>query len=428
MTKHTFPKEALLYLPLLLIYIIIVLVFSSDILIGDESRHFNYALNLTNGYYVEAENPNFRNGPGYPLVLAPFIAVGCSLLTLKFLNIAFVAMAVFYFKKTIDLFAEGKFALIAVYMIGLYPPVLRWLPFLYSEPMAYFLMCGLIFYICQIYRQKEIRLKQLCIASVFLGLLILTKIIYLQVIMTSVLCLIVLLLWRKNRSPIKALTVLAGSFLLLLPYLIYAYSITGKLFYVGSGGGEILYHRSTPYPNEWGNWFSREDILFWGDEGYEPTATYKNLNELSKNHKDFYLSLEHLTYFERDSVFKEAAISNMKSHPKKYLKNTMASLSRLVFHFPFSYRNQSLYAYGYMLPNMLILFLWAISMYLFIRSRKSSRFEITALLVFSLIYTGGIVLLDGRGRNFITVAPVLVLFFTYVYSNFVKVDGRNVNP
>ncbi|QCX01653.1 hypothetical protein FGM00_16610 [Aggregatimonas sangjinii] len=421
MTKHTFPKEALLYLPLLLIYIIIVLVFSSDILMGDESRHFNYALNLTNGYYVEAENPNFRNGPGYPLVLAPFIAVGCSLLTLKFLNIAFVAMAVFYFKKTIDLFAEGKFALIAVYMIGLYPPVLRWLPFLYSEPMAYFLMCGLIFYVCQIYRQKVIRLKQLCTASIFLGLLILTKIIYLQVIMVSALCLILLLLWKKNRTPIRALLILAGSFLILLPYLVYAYTITGKLFYVGSGGGEILYHRSTPYPNEWGNWFSKEDVLFGGDTDYTPTTPYKNLNELSKNHKEFYLTLEPLSYIERDSVFKAAAIANMKAHPKKYLKNTVASLSRLVFHFPFSYRNQSLNAYGYMIPNVLILFLWVLSIYPFLRNRKKSCFEINALLLFSLIYTGGIVLLDGRGRNFITVVPALVLFFTFVYSNFLNI-------
>ena len=425
MTKNKFIKELLLYLPLLVLYIIIVLVFSSDVLIGDESRHFRYAVNLTNGYYIELNNPNFRNGPGYPLALAPFIAMGFSWLGLKFLNVAFVIMAVFYFKKTIDLFAKGKIALIAVYFIGLYPPVLRWLPFLYSEPMAYFLMCGLIFYVCLFYQQREFRLKQLFIASLFLCLLILTKIIYLQVILVSAVLLLVFLFWHRKKTALKLLKVLTGGFVFMIPYLIYTYSISGKVLYVGSGGGEILYHRSTPYPNEWGNWFSREDILFGGDTDYIPTEVYKNLNKLSKNHRDFYLTLEPMSYMERDSAFKAAAIANIKAHPEKYLKNTVASLSRLVFHFPFSYRTQNLNAYGYMFPNMIILFLWALSLYPFIKNKNNMPFEITALLVFSLIYTGGIVLLDGRGRNFITVVPALILFCTYIFSNFKKVEFVN---
>ena len=42
-------------------------------------------------------------------------------------------------------------------------------------------------------------------------------------------------------------------------------------------------------------------------------------------------------------------------------------------------------------------------------------------MVFNLIYACGIILADGRGRNFIIMVPSLVLFLAYVYTNILKI-------
>lgn len=421
MKKNSLWGSIVPFLPLLLLYIILVVVFSNNELAGDESRHMVYANNLTHGFYADGSNPDLRNGPGYPLVIAPFIAINSSFLILKLLNVLFVFIGVVYFKKTVEFFTKEKYAIAFAYLIGIYPPLLRYMPLIYSEPLTFMIICGLFFHIFKLYRSEKLDKKQIVITSVYLGLLVLVKIIFFQVIGLSLLILGVLFLLNRKRQNIKAALVLIGGFLLIVPYLIYTYSLTDKSFYLGTGGGEILYHRSTPYENEWGNWFSMEDALNGGNSDYKPDNAYRNLRALSENHRDVYLKLEPLTHIERDSAFKSIAIKNMKAHPSKYLKNTVANVGRLLFHYPFSYREQNLNAYGYMIPNMFIMILWILSLYPAFMGRKNLPFEIKAITVFTLIYTCGIVVADGRGRNFIMMVPALVLFFAYVYTNILKI-------
>ena len=422
MSKLSFPKSLISLLPLLALYIAVVLLFSSNNFFGDESRHFHYAQNLTQGFYENTENPNLRNGPGYPLVLAPFVALETAFIFPKLFNALLLFFAIVYFKKTIDLFTNNKYSILLVYMLGLYPPIIRYVPLLYSEPLAYFLFCGMAYHFCKLFLKEQINWKQVFIASFFLAFLVLTKIIYLQVIFVSFLFLTVILIWKKNNESKKSLLVLLGGLILIAPYLFYTYSLTGKAFYVGTGGGEILYHRSTPFENEFGSWFSKEDVLYGQDKGYVPTSdVYDDLSQLSKNHREFYLSLESMSHMERDSAFKAAAIQNMKDHPVKYFKNTIANIGRFVFHYPFSYRSQTLNTYGFMLPNVILLFLWVLSLYPFFLARKQFPYAIQALMVFSLIYAGGIILLDARARHSLIMAPALILFFGYVYTRIVTI-------
>ncbi len=421
MKKNSLLKSLVPFFPLLLLYIIVVLLFSNNELAGDESRHMAYATNLTHGYYTDGSNPDLRNGPGYPMVIAPFVAINSSLLILKFLNALFVFIGIIYFKKSIEFFAKEKYAIVFAYLIGIYPPLLRYMPLIYSEPLTFMIICGLLFHVFKLYRSKKLDWEQIVITSLYLSFLVLVKIIFLQVIGLCLLILSVLFLWNRKKQNKKAFLVLIGGFLLIIPYLIYAYSLTGKPFYLGTGGGEILYHRSTPYNNEWGNWFSSEDALNGGNHDYQPDNAYRDLRSLSENHHDVYLKLEPLTHIERDSALKSIAIENMKAHPDKYLKNTVSNIGRLLFHYPFSYREQNLNAYGYMIPNMFILVLWILSLYPAFLMRKKIPFEIKAIMVFTLIYACGIVVADGRGRNFIIMVPSLVLFFAYVFTNILKI-------
>ncbi|MBD0852600.1 hypothetical protein [Maribacter arenosus] len=414
-------SSVLSFLPLLVLYIAVVLVFSSNVLEGDEFRHLHYAENLIHGFYTEADNPELLNGPGYPLVLAPFLAINSGFLILKLLNAIFVFIGVVYFKKTIEFFAKKKYAIIFAFLVGIYPPLLRYMPLIYSEPLTFMIVCGLLFHVFKLFRSEKLNRKQIVIISLYIVFLVLVKIIFLQVIGLSLLILIVLFLWNRDRQNIKIALVLVGGFLLIVPYLMYAYSLTGKLFYLGTGGGEILYHRSTPYENEWGNWFSREDVLHGNSEDFKPDTVYENLNQLSVNHRKIYVELEDLTFIERDSAFKAIAIENMKAHPGKYLKNTISNVGRFLFHYPFSYRNQNMAAYGYLIPNALILGLCILCIYPFLLNRRNVPFELKAVMIFYLIYACAIILLDGRGRNFIIMVPSLVLFFAYIYTNTVKI-------
>lgn len=421
MGNKSFVKSFLPFLPLLGLYIVLILFFSSDDLMGDESRHVNYATNLLNGFYSDANNPELINGPGYPLVLAPFVALSSNVLILKLLNAIFVCIGLVYFKKVLSFFVKNKYAFILTILLGLYPPLLRYIPMIYSEPLTFMIVCGLAFHFIKLCRSQTLNQKQILITSIFLAFLVLVKIIFMHVMAMSLLLLAVHFLWKKNRKLVKSIYVIAGAFLLITPYLIYAYSLTGKAFYLGTGGGEILYHRATPYENEFGNWFSRENVLQGGDEDYQPDSVYRNLKQLSENHKGVYLKLEGLSHIERDSAFKTLAISNMKAHPVKYLKNTVANLGRFVFHYPFSYRDQGFAAFGYMIPNMFIIVLWILSLYPFlVMIRKKMPFELKAVMMFFLIYASAIVLLDGRGRNFIIFVPSIVLFFTFIYSKTVS--------
>lgn len=421
MKKSSLRGSIVPLLPLLLIYIVIVVVCSKNELVGDEDRHMMYATNLTQGYYADEVNPSLVNGPGYPMVIAPFVAMKANYLFLKILNAVFVFIGVVYFKKTIAFFTKKKYAIGFAYMIGLYPPLLRYMPLIYSEPFSFMIICALFFHVFKLYRKKQFDWKQIPIASLYLGLLILTKIIFLQVIAVSLLLIGLLFLWNRKKQNLKVALVLAGGFLLIIPYAIYAYSVTGKPFYLGTGGGEILYHRSTPYENEWGNWFSMVDALNGGNPDYKPDNKYRNLNTLSKNHHDVFAKIETLTHIEQDSVLKSIAIANMKAHPTKYLKNTLSNVGRLLFHYPFSYREQNMNAYGYMIPNMFILVFWILSLYPAFLARKHVPFELLAALIFTLIYACGIIVADGRGRNFVIMVPALIVFSAYVFTNILNI-------
>jgi len=421
MNKNSVIRTLLPFIPVFVLYVVLILMFSSDDLIGDELRHIYYADNMLQGFYTDADNPELMNGPGYPIILMPFLALNSGVLLLKLLNAFFILIGLVYFKKTLAFFLREKYAIIVAILIGLYPPLLRFMTLLYSEPLTFMLACALTFHLFKLVQNDTLDRIQLTISSLLLGFLVLVKIIFMQVMALGLILLGAYFFWKRNKKVARMSLVIAGAFLVIAPYLIFAYSLTGKPFYLGTGGGEILYHRATPYENEFGNWFSKENVIEGGNEDYTPDTVYKDLKQLSKNHKEVYLKLEGLTHMQRDSAFKAIAIANMKAHPVKYLKNTVANMGRFVFHYPFSYRDHSLAAYGYLIPNMFIVVLWILSLYPFLLMRNTVSIELKAIMLFYLIYASAIVLLDGRGRNFIVMVPSLVLFFTYIYSKTAKI-------
>lgn len=389
---------------------------------GDELRYVRYAENLTEGFYTNPDNPDLSNGPGYPLVLLPFVALDVNLLIPNILNGIFVFLGILFFYKSLRLYLKPKIALISSFVLGLYPPLLHFMPDLLSESLSFFLVNRFIFHFCSLNLKKN-TLKNGVLASVFLGFLILTKVIFFHVVAVSIILLVLMSVFKKSKRPKWSLLILTGAVLFTTPFLIYAYQVTGKPFYLGTRGGELLYHRSTPFENEYGNWFSADRILGVRSEG--DSEEYKRLEKLRLNHGEFYLQLQPLSNMERDSALKVKAIENMKKYPMKYIKNTLAGTGRLFFNIPNSYKNQGLQTYGYLIPNGLILVFLVLIARTAIVERRQIPFEIKAVLIFVLIYGFGIILLLGKPRYFIMMVPGLILFLVYTYFKLLKITVLN---
>lgn len=414
-------KNILIFLPLLSIYLIVIVLFAPA-LEGDEGRHISYAENIGQGFYTDSNNPELENGPGYPLVLLPFVALNVNILFPRIMNAFFVFIGILYLYKTLHLYTKQKYAIIFAFIVGLYPPLFRWMVLLYSESFAFMLMIGFVFHFCYLYKSKEHKWKNCLLASFYLGFLVITKFIFFHAMIISAILLVILFLTKNKENTRWSTLVLIGATIFILPYVAYAYTLTGKLFYLGTGGGEILYHRSTPFESELGNWFSFDDILVQGIEKNQSNKTYQDLSELSANHRDYYLQLEPLSHMERDSAFQAKAIANMKEYPRKYLMNTISNTGRFLFNYPNSYRSQNLKAYGFIIPNMFILVLFILIIYPAFIARKRIPFEVKAQLIFALIYGCGIILLAGKGRYFILMVPSLVLFALFVYTKVLKIS------
>jgi len=200
-----------------------------------------------------------------------------------------------------------------------------------------------------------------------------------------------------------------------IPYLGYTYSVTGKTFLWGTHGGEILYWRSTPFENEYGDWISSDVVM----DGKGTDSNTKS--QPYKNHGPFIESLTPLPYLEKDARFKEKAIENMMAHPIKYLKNTGASAFRLFFNYPHTNTPQKMSSYFYIVPNMFLVVFLLIAVTLALANRKSVPFEIWFIVSATCIFVGGLTLLDGKVRHLLPSIPLLLFFIAFVFQKFIRV-------
>ena len=214
----------------------------------------------------------------------------------------------------------------------------------------------------------------------------------------------------------RGVVILLGSLAICLPYLFYTYTLTGKPFLWGTGGGEILYWRSTPYADEYGNWINSDIVL--GNEEHD----YIYSAALKKNHGDFIRSIQGYTYVQKDSLLKKRALENMRKYPIKYLENTVDSALRLFFNYPYSYTPQKTSSYVYILPNMFMVVFLISSLFLAIRYPYAIPFEIRFLGLIALLFVGGLTLLDGKIRHLVPIIPVLVFFIVFVHKQLVILE------
>ncbi|MHB8067023.1 MAG: hypothetical protein ACYDIC_03875 [Desulfobaccales bacterium] len=403
-------KERIIFLPLFILYLVIILLSYSANLQSDELRYVMFAKNLAQGFYSPPNNIDLWNGPGYPLVLLPFVLLKMNWLAAKILNAFLLFFAILYFYSTLKMYIGNKSALYISFLLGLFPTILRDLHVLITETLVYFLICGFIYHYCKYIREEREVRHHLILSSLYLAFLALTKVIFGYVILIIIATSFIAYAIKRKKEVMKVFSIYIIAMLFCLPYLFYTYSLTGKIFYWGNSGGMSLYWLSTPYSGEFGNWYD------WSQVYSEP--------QLYANHHSFFDRIAKLDSLRQDEEFKKQGLKNIREHPIKYLSNWLCNIGRLLFSYPFSYKLQSPTTFYYLIPNMFIVVLSTLCIYMTIIRYKYIPFEIITLLLLLAVYLGGSSLLSAYERQFRPVLPIIFLWISFTLFNIVEIRIR----
>lgn len=385
------------------IYMLVVLGASRDQFRMDEGTYVRYATNLAHGFYSprSPQMVSLQEGPGYPLLLAPFAKLGLPWLAAKILNALLLLAGMLLFRKTLRMYVSQRTADWGALLMGLYPPFLRHIHLLMTETLAVFLVCAFAYLLCRAYGSHEPRRLVLLGAAAVLAWLSLTKVIFGYVVLGMlVLCLTALLLRRPAFKRAALVFALALGFC--TPYLFYTWSLTGHVFYWDDQGGEVLYWMSTPYEGELGD---------WQDWSIVPAES-----RVRRNHEVFVDSLRGLGALQRNDALMRQAVRNIKTYPTKYVRNWVANVGRLIFSMPFTDTPQKLSTLFYALPNTILLVSFGLSLLALAVARPRVPGEIAALLMMATMAFGGSTLVSATTRFLVPLVPLFTLWIVFVLS------------
>lgn len=414
----------LLFLPFLIILIIFAILNPTNGY-GDEDRYLTFARNLIHGFYSPPP-PNVRltNGPGYPIVLMPFVALKLPLIYITLLNPFFYYFSIIFLYKALQKVVSQKTTLIFSFFWACYYLGYQNIVFVMTETLTYLLISVLIFALVNVFQSTDRRRtkRYIALAGFIFGYIVLTKIAFIYVLFAMLLGSIVLWGFNRRESAFKKLTAITVvGFITVLPYLIYAYALTGRMLYFNTNTGDTLYWSSTPFSNEYGDW--KGDL----SQGAADLSNYNipgAVDTLVAHHqKDFDIINRHSGYA-RDSVFKAIAIDNIKNHPLKFLQNCFYNAGRLLFHYPFSQAIQRPKILLVFPINGIILTLMLFSLIpTFLNWRKLS-IPLRFLLIFTFLYLGMSTLVSALVRMFTIIVPVLMFWFANIFQKTVKINLR----
>jgi 4-amino-4-deoxy-L-arabinose transferase-like glycosyltransferase len=393
-------------LPLFVLYCFVFsLVATNSLESGlDEIRYATCAVNLTKGFYAPADTRCLWNGPGYPLLLTPFAYFHIPWIYAKMLNPAFLFIAVCAFYAVIRRFMQERQAIVFAYLFGLYPPFFAQMWFLLTEPVVIMLMA--IFALLTFKWLESGKYRYMLLAGVVCGYLALTKVFFAHVVEGMLLLSIVFMFWSRPARRIWPVYLLG--LLVCTPYLFYTYHLTGKTFYWANSSGEIAYWMTSTDPNDFGSWFSAEDV-----------ATRPEL----ASHRAFFEKLKGLDFVERDQLLKKQAIENIRKNPRKMLFNCVSNIGRLFLNYPFSYKYQRPQTLLYMVPNSLVLAAMCFCVYPLIRFRKHLPEAIVHACAVSLVFIGGASVIYAEARFLCAILPFIFIVIAYVATNLVKIQA-----
>jgi hypothetical protein len=397
----------LLFLPFLLLFIIIVFIRHSDILDNDGIGYLCFAQNILQGFYSPpAPDINLWWGPGYPILLAPFVGLRLPLICITLMNAIFQYFSIVFLYKTMLCFLEFRKALLFSLIWAFCYSSYHYLALILTESFIIFLISLLILSLVRTFKGNKKRF--IFLSGFILGYIALTKIIFGYVILVLLLWYVLMLLKNRMENDYKKTAlILLISLATVTPYLLYTYTITGRFFYWGNSGGMSLYWMSNPNENEYGTWHNEKLNLVTKDVDIVFKSTLLKLN-----HQKDIDEVKKYKGVQKDDAYKRIAIQNIKNHPVKFIKNIIANISNLLFDFPQTYTYQNpIFKIWYF---SILFSLMLISTILTIINWRKITFSIQFIVIFIFIYLGGSSIMSGANRQFVIIVPALLLWVAYV--------------
>ena len=409
----------LLFAPFLVLYIIVVLIFDKPGILGDEGRYLMYAKNIIHGFYSSpAPDIDLENGPGYPIVLAPFAALHLPLICITLLNAGFYYLSIVILFKSLKNIVSFKVALIFSFFWACFLNLYEYLTLIYTEVFTAFLICLLIFYInkaFRIYGWKNAK-KDIFLSGFILGYIALTKSIFGYVILVMLFGNgLVWITKRKSVNLKKGFFIILTAFITTIPYLIYSYHLTNRVLYWGNTGGNNIYWMSSPYEKEYGSWVEypvMADSVKGRIQGSRDVIELHHQNDFSENYDNL----------KQDDILKEIAIKNIKSHPGKFLENCLSNLGRMLFNFPYSYKLEKPTTLLRLPLTGIIVVLSIFCLFITLVNWRKLYFPIKFLLFITFIYLGGCILGSAETRMFTMIVPVLLFWIAFTMERSVKIN------
>lgn len=387
---------------------------------GDEARYVNFAEHLLNGYYsTAAPNINLWNGPGYPIFLMPFIGLQLPLILITLTNAVMQYLSIVLLYYAILKFTNQTKAILFSLFWACYYIAYQELGQILTEDLSNFLITLILFFIAKMFEAESRQKMYTILTGITLGFLVLTKIIFGYVLLgLLVITSIAWLLQRNNIRKKMLLASVAVAFLVNVPYLIYTYNLTHKIFYWGNSGGMSLYWMSTPVDGEFGDW---NNELFNANCGNDPNIPC-NADLIAKNHKQDIDYINSLPTIMRDDAYKQIAIQNIKTHPVKYIKNCISNFSRLFFGIPASYyyqREQTIYR---IIPNCFVFVFLVFSVLFAAFNLRKLRFDLLFILLILGSYLMFTILVSAYPRQLYIVVPLILCTTSYLAHKSIKLN------
>lgn len=415
--------DPLKLLPLLGLFLIAGLAGAKGDLEGDGWRYLANARNLLHGGYASRETLMFWNGPGYPLTLVPWLALGAPLAWARAANALWLYLAAVHCQGILRGMGLERRSLLYAYLIaGILFLHGALLGSLMSESLSVFLICGAAWHFVRCARSSRTGLH-LGLAGFHLGYLALTKVFFGYALEVALpLALGVWALGNRGASARSrevaraarhgAVACLLG-LALCVPWLGYTWSKTGKIHFWGNSGGMQVWYFSWPEKEYYGDWLNWQAIL------EHPDYFRPHLDEIN--------AMVKLDPIAQDSLLKAWAWSNFRAHPGKWITNWRANVNRMAFGYPvtpyagggaeLTTGNRS---FIYALPFFLLAAAAAPG---WLRRRRVPP-EAHAMLIFALLSLGGLSFLSAIPRQVFPLLPLILIWCIVTAERAVRVELR----
>lgn len=303
-------------------------------LFGDEWRYLYYADNLLHGFYSPPARVFLWNGPGYPILLMPFVRAGW-VDGGRYANALWHAAMLAYAWALVRPHLRAAARWLVLLVLFFYQPLTSHLPLLYTEVACAFVLVAWAYHSARGHKLA---------AGCYLGVLCLTKVIFGVALLVFSAILSAIWLYRRGRAAAIQLQIALLALALCVPYLTYTHALTGRWLYWSSAAGNNFYWLTSPYPEESGDWYHqgwvRNNPLLhahhqWIFDQTSGLLTHPGLDDQEQ--------LFNLSTPESADIFVRAGLQNARQHPLKLAHNYLANLSRLFFDVPTSVRGTPLW-------------------------------------------------------------------------------------